>query len=308
MQTITIVSRVRCVSIVRALFNADRIGTMRDKGRAAIVRWNESCVAAHKANGLLVAFDKGEALQARVATRHVWTHSMYAINAVAATANPRRYAPMLSAEDEKRVPSLNRKASVMRSRLGAVASAFDGADATDAGLAEVIRQWARIAGIQANGTDYSKPYTATGKNSSRFSECRGELANVRFLAHWREGFDADKLAKHKARNDLARQRNATPWLVDSEGQMRKPRILKDGSTVYGRDKVSEQTLKDRWIAAMREQIKADDAAMAPDVETATLLAVGKAEQRDTAREIAELAALIDAQKADDYAQSKGRMV
>lgn len=319
MQTITILARVRCVSVMRSTWNIDR-SVSRDRGRTAITRYIASVHATRAVNGMVQSEANEGRKFARVMHRvFMRTHDLMPTVTAEAFAF-RRYAPMPTPEQEATFPKYKRKASVMRSRLSAEcltkAGAFaDQADATDAGLAEVIRQWARIAGIQANGTDYSKPETARGSNSDRMSEVRGEIANVRFTARWRDGYSQEKADNAARLRELAYWKAALPHLVDSEGEMRTGRILKDGRIVYGRDKVTSDVLWSRYLA----KCEAEDAVLASDADIAQRLAyaasierTGKADavkrQRTKAEaDAAELAELMAAQRVEMNAQRRAKL-
>lgn len=232
-------------------------------------------------NNLLRAFEREQSTQAQAAHRWNVQQSTGGLEWVLANHPDRVYPEPITRD------VADRPGSRIVSRLGPECSKYPGATDADVSLAVQIRQYARLAGIAANGTDYVKPVTARG-TGERATVIKGPMMETRYLAHWREGYDAGKAAAAAVRREDKAMRFHWPHMIDSDGRWRKPRTLKDGRIVYGRDKVSSTVLLARWKEA--EQVK----EMQTDADCRRV------------REV-ELAELVRLQHLDMIAQGRGKV-
>lgn len=227
------------------------------------------------------AFERSQAQQAMASHKFNVVQSTGGLDMVLALHPDRTYP------DPVVVREADRPGSRIASRLSPECARYAGAEEADVSMAIQIRQFARLAGISPNGTDYSKPQTARGTGEPG-TVVKGPDMEVRFLAHWRNGYNDPKAKAAAVRREDKAMRFHFPYMLDGESRWRTPRVLADGRYVYGRDKVECSVLLERYRNA----------------ETA------KQDQTDAdarrVREV-ELAELVRLQREDMLAQRRGKV-
>lgn len=233
--------------------------------QSAVAYWL-SVAAVSRSNGLTAAFEREQTKQRAASHRWNVALSTGGVDTILAL-HPDHVYP-----DAVEYPEADRPASRIVSRLKPECAKYPGATDADIGCAVRIRQFAKLAGIQANGTDYVKPVTARGFGEPS-TVVKGPMMDVRFLAHWRDGFNPEKAAAARVRLEDKAMRFHFPYMLDSDGRWRKPRTLKDGRIVYGRDKVSSSVLLERWRdAELTRECQVDaDARRVREIELAELM-------------------------------------
>jgi len=233
-------------------------------------------------NNMLLAFEKERALQSRAATRHRAATSDAGLDTILASHPERVYPDHAPEWTQER----DRPGSRIVSRLSPECQAYAGAIETDTDKAVKLNQFARISGVKANGTDYVKTVTARGCGEKE-TVVKGPMMDVRFTARWRNDYDSAKAAAACIIREDKAMRFHFPYLL-CDGEWRKPRTLKDGRIVYGRDKVGADVLVERYAAAQAAESDRVDA------------------DARRVREI-ELAELIRLQNQDLIAQGRGKV-